>query len=152
MRVRTSIVIDKPPSEVWPLLCSSKMDPNIPCYFRLGIPKPVECRLPDGAGGVGARRQCISNRGVIQQRITHWQENEVLRFQMEDTTLYFRPCVTSIMEEFVLEPVGKESTRLTRSTDIAVSGKARHAKALVMGAGMKCVHRYVFRNWARKGV
>ena len=71
MRVRTSIVIQRPPAEVWPLLCSSKMDPRIPCLFRLGIPKPVECRLPDGAGGVGQRRECVSDRGVIRQRITH---------------------------------------------------------------------------------
>ena len=152
MRVRTSVVIAKPPEEVWPLLCSSKMDPNIPCFFRLGIPKPVECRLPDGRGGEGARRQCVSNRGVIHQRITHWQENEILRFQMEDTTLYFRPCVTGIVEEFVLEPVGTDSTRLTRSTDLSVSGRVKFAKALVMCAGMKCVHRYVFENWARKSV
>ena len=148
MRIRTSIIISKSPSAVWPLLCSSKMDPRIPCFFRLGIPKPMESRLPDGVGGIGARRQCVSQRGVIHQRITHWQENEVLRFQMEDTTLYFRPCVSAIIEEFVLEPVGPD-TRLTRTTDIRVSGIASHAKAFIMCAGMKCVHRYVFKNWAK---
>lgn len=149
MRVRTSIIIDKSPTAVWPLLCSSRMDPRIPCYFRLGIPKPVECRLPDGVGGVGARRECVSNRGIVHQRITEWQEHKVLRFQMEDTTLYFRPCVTAIVEEFVLESVGRDQTRLTRTTDISVTGAARSAKALIMCAGMKCVHHYVFRNWAR---
>jgi hypothetical protein len=125
------------------------MDPRIPCFFRLGIPKPVECRLPDGRGGVGARRQCVSDRGVVQQRITHWEEQRVLRFQMEDTTLYFRPCVTAILEEFVLEPIGPDTTRVTRTTDISVSGIGRFAKAMVMCAGTKCVHRYVFKNWAR---
>ena len=117
MRVRTSTTINKPPSAVWPLLCSSKMDTSIPCFFRLGIPKPVECRLPDGVGGVGTRRQCVSDRGVVHQRITHWQEEQLLRFQMEDTTLYFRPCVTAIHEEFVLEPQGSKGTRLTRTTN-----------------------------------
>lgn len=149
MRVQTSILLDKPPAEVWPLLCSSRMDPRIPCLFRLGIPKPVECRLPDGAGGVGARRQCVSDRGVVHQRITHWEEERVLRFQMEDTTLYFRPCVTAIVEEFTLEPLDSGRTRLTRTTDITVSGVGSFAKELVMCAGTKFVHRYVFRNWAR---
>ena len=125
MRVRTSIIINKSPAVVWPLLCSSRMDPRIPCFFRLGIPKPVECRLPDGVGGIGARRQCVSDRGIVHQRITHWQEQKILRFQMEDTTLYFRPCVTAIVEEFTLEPVGSERTRLTRTTDIAVAGAAK---------------------------
>ncbi len=149
MRVRTSIIIGKPPAVVWPLLCSSKMDTSIPCFFRLGIPKPVECRLPDGKGGVGERRQCVSNRGVIQQRITHWGEGKILRFQMEETNLYFRPCVTAILEEFVLEPVGTASTKLTRTTDISVTGFASFAKSLIMCAGMKCVHRYVFKSWAQ---
>lgn len=151
MRVRTSILLDRPPAVVWPLLCSSRMDPGIPCLFRLGIPKSVECRLPDGAGGVGARRQCVSDRGVVDQRITHWEEARLLRFQMEETTLYFRPCVTAIVEEFTLEPVDFGRTRLTRTTDITVSGFASFAKAWVMCAGTKCVHRYVFKNWARGG-
>ena len=73
---------------------------------------------------------------------------KVLRFQMEDTTLYFRPCVNAILEEFVLEPIGSGSTRLTRTTEISVTGIGSYAKALVMCAGMKCVHRYVFKNWA----
>jgi hypothetical protein len=85
---------------------------------------------------------------VIHQRITHWEEQKMLRFQMEDTTLYFRPCVTAITEEFTLELIGTEQTRLTRTTDITVSGAASFVKALVLCAGMKCVHRYVFKNWS----
>ncbi len=152
MRVRTSTIINKPVAVVWPLLCSSKMDPHMPCFFRFGIPKPVECKLPDGVGGIGARRECVSDRGVIHQRITDWQENQRLRFQMEDTTLYFRPCVTAIFEEFILEPLDSQSTRLTRTTDIQVTGGCRYAKAMVMCAGMKCVHRYVFKNWSKEGL
>ncbi len=149
MIVRTTAIIDKSPASLWQLLCSSSMDPRIPALFRLGIPKPVQCKLPDGVGGVGARRQCISDRGVVQQRITHWQEPELLRFQMEDTTLYFRPCVTAIVEEFVLEPVGEGRTKITRTTDITVTGFGKLAKGLIMCAGTKCVHRYVFKNWSR---
>ncbi len=69
---------------------------------------------------------------------------------MEDTTLYFRPCVTAIVEEFTLELVDCDQTRLTRTTDITVTGVASFAKALVMCAGMRCVHRYVFKNWSRE--
>ena len=152
MRVTTSIVIEKPVAAVWPLLCSSKMDGDMPCLFRLGIPKPVECKLPDGIGGFGASRECISDRGVIHQRITHWQENQMLRFQMEDTNLYFRPCVTAIIEEFCLEAVSQYSTRLTRTTDIRASGGCRILKEWIMCAGMKRVHRFVFSNWSRAGI
>jgi hypothetical protein len=48
------------------------MDTRIPCVFRLGIPKPVQCRLPDGVGGVGARRECVSNRGVHRYVFENW--------------------------------------------------------------------------------
>ena len=68
---------------------------------------------------------------------------------MEETNLYFRPCVTAILEEFVLEPVGTASTKLTRTTDISVTGFASFARSLIMCAGMKCVHRYVFKSWAQ---
>jgi len=151
MQVQTSTVIRKPAETLWPLLCGSRMDPRMPCLFRLGIPKPVECRLPDGVGGVGRRRECVSDRGVVHQRITHWEAPRLLRFQMEDTTLYFRPCVTALQEEFLLEPLGSDVTRLTRTTRLAVTGHCPTAKAIIMCAGMKCVHRYVFRNWARPG-
>ncbi len=149
MRIRTTAILPAPPAAIWPLLCASKMDPAIPCVFRLGIPKPVECRLPDGQGGVGAERQCVSRRGVVRQRITHWQEPALLRFRMEDTTLYFRPCVTALEEEFALEPTAGRRTRITRTTRLATTGCGAFAKALIMGAGLKCVHRYVFKNWAR---
>jgi hypothetical protein len=148
-RIRTSCIIDRPAEVIWPLLCSSKMDSRIPCAFRFGIPKPIECRLPEGEGGVGRERQCISNRGVIHQRITCWDESRCLRFEMEDTNLYFRPCVRAIGEEFILEELGPSRTRLTRTTTLTVSGVGRAFKAAVMAAGLKCVHHYVFRNWQR---
>lgn len=149
MRVITSAILPKPPEAVWPLLCSSRMDPKIPCYFRLGIPKPVECRLPDGKGAAGERRQCISDRGTINQRITHWESPTLLRFQMEDTTLYFRPCVSSITEEFKLAEGPNSTTLITRTTTIQVTGFAQTIKGFIMCVGMKFVHRYVFNNWSR---
>lgn len=152
MEVRSSILIPRPPSAVWPLLCSSRMDPAIPCMFRLGIPKPVECRLPEGEGGVGRARECVSDRGVIRQRITHWEVPRLLRFEMVDSTLYFRPFVSGIREEFLLEPAGPEGVRLTRTTQVGLTGRCRIAKSLLMWAGVRAVHRYVFKNWVRLAI
>jgi hypothetical protein len=151
MRVRTSVVIGKPAATLWPLLCDSRMDPRMPCFFRLGIPKPVECRLPDGEGRAGARRECVSQRAVVHQRITAWEPARRLQFHMEDTNLHFRPCVSALREEFLLEPLDSERTRLTRTTDLTTTGVFPWAKAMIMAVGLKCVHRYVFRNWARPG-
>lgn len=110
------------------------MDTRIPCAFRLGIPKPVECRLPEGERGIGRERQCVSNRGI---------------FKMEDTNLYFRPCVTAIEESFELQALDGKRTRVVRATTLTVVGIGKSLKATIMLAGLKCVHRYVFRNWRR---
>jgi hypothetical protein len=149
MRVTTFAMLPGPPEEVWPLLCASRMDPQMPCAFRFGIPKPVECRLPDGQGGVGARRQCLSDHGVVNQRITHWERPRLLRFHMEDTTLYFGPCVTSMVEEFELSEGPCSTTRIRRTTTLQLGGFLRRFRGLLLCLGIKLIHRYVFRNWAR---
>lgn len=148
MRLQTSVIIRQPAEKIWPLLCSSKMDGALCCPFRLGVPKPVECRLPAGQGGVGAERQCISTQGVIRQRITEWSPPNRLRFEMEDTNLYFRPCVSAIVEEFTLTEING-GTRLTRTTRVTVTGRMIPIKSLALGIGLKFVHLYVFRNWRR---
>ncbi len=147
MRVRTSTVIRRTPEDLWPLLCDSRMDARRSCLFRLGVPKPVECRLPEGAGGEGSRRQCVSDRGVVHQRITCWDAPWRLKFSMEDTNLYFRPCVAEMHEEFVLEALGREETRITRTTKLRARGRCAVLKEWLLWPGLKAVHRYVFGNW-----
>lgn len=70
MKIISRATLPGSPEEIWPLLCSSKMEAGSACLFRLGLPRPVECRFPEGSGGVGKERQCVSNLGVIRQRIT----------------------------------------------------------------------------------
>ncbi len=152
MIVRTTVVIAKPPEEVWTLLCNSRMDARVPLPFRFGIPKPVQCRLPSGVGGAGQRRQCISNLGTINQRITFWEDNKTLMFEMIDTDMYFGRYVTSIKERFDLAADDERKTKITRTTEFKVNGRAGIFKSLLIWVGLKNVHRYVFRNWGRPQV
>jgi len=117
--------------------------------FRLGVPQPLECRLVEGQGGEGARRQCISHQGVVNQRIVHWQPPLSLKFEMVDSSLYFRRCVSFIREEFALQPLDGGLTGLTRITTIKAAGFAAPFKELVLCLGLKVVHLYVFKNWRR---
>ncbi len=152
MIVRTTAIIAKPPEEIWMLLCDSQMDARIPLPFRFGIPKPVECRLPSGVGGAGQQRQCISDQGTINQRITLWEDNKTLMFEMIDTDMYFGRHVTSIKERFDLAAEGERKTKITRTTEFTVKGQAGIFKSLMVWFGLKNVHRYVFRNWNRPRV
>ncbi len=142
MIVRTTVVIAKPPEEVWTLLCNSQMDAHIPLPFRFGIPKPVQCRLPSGVGGAGQRRQCISNLGTINQRITLWEDNKTLMFEMIDTDMYFGRYVTSIKERFDFAAADERKTKLTRTTEFKVTGRAGIFKSLMVWVGLKNVHRW----------
>ncbi len=126
------------------------MDESITLQFRFCIPKPVECRLKSGAGGIGDERQCVSNLGVINQRITVWNENRRLEFEMKDTDMYFGRCVTGIKERFDLEKVGERETEISRTTEFQVKGRLGWLKSALIWIGLKNVHRYVFGNWARQ--
>lgn len=147
MKIQTKAILPKPPHAVWPLLCNSHMDEHIPCLFRFGIPKPVECKLPPGEGGVGLARQCISDQGKMNQKITVWEKDKKLCFEMKDTDMYFGACVTSIKEQFELLPLENNQTQITRTTEFQVSGFLKIPKSLLIWIGLKNVHRYVFKNW-----
>lgn len=148
MIVRTATLLRRPPEEVWPLLCSSAMDRDRPCLFRVGVPKPVRCMLPDGEGSVGARRECVSDQGRVRQRITRWDPPAALAFEMLETDLPFASLVVGIEDTFELSkaPCG---TAVLRTTKIDVKRAASVFAPLLLFLGLKQVHRYVFRNWAR---
>ena len=67
MKVKTTYKFNANAEDLWPLLFGSKMDTKKPCYLLFGLPKPMECKLENGEGGVGKSRQCISDKGTIQQ-------------------------------------------------------------------------------------
>lgn len=147
--VQTTWYFPQPPEMIWPLLCNSRMKPTTSCLFGLGLPQPRECRLPDGQGGVGSTRQCISDRGVVEQTILVWNEPSRLVFSMDRSDLYFRSCVPSIVDDFELIPTAEGGTAVTRTTNIQVIGWFRSVKQLALWVGLKKIHRFVFKNWLR---
>ncbi|MCF7733138.1 MAG: SRPBCC family protein [Akkermansiaceae bacterium] len=144
MKIRTSIVIRATPETLWPLLTNSSMD--VPGCFCLGLPQPVSCELPDGVGGIGSERRCISDRGVVVQRITEWAPPKHLQFEMVSTNHCWSTQVDSIREEFRVKQ-HIHGSRITRTTTIAATKPFRCIKELGFYLGLKRVHLYVFKNW-----
>jgi len=122
-----------------------RLPPRCP-VFRLGAPTPVQCRLPEGSGGVGAARQCVSEQGVVRQRITVWEPPGRLAFRMEETDLFFDRFVDGLDDTFELAPRGS-GTLITRTTRVSVRRGLAAVLLLPLWVGLKAVHRYVFRNW-----
>ncbi|GAA1686743.1 hypothetical protein GCM10009765_40330 [Fodinicola feengrottensis] len=151
LKVITATTLPATPGDVWPLLVDSRMDrrPRSPVFY-LGVPRPVECALPSGVGGVGAARECRAAEGVIRQRITRWQPASVLEFRMQETDLPFRRFVAGIAERFELMELAYGRTARTRTTTVTISGPFPALKAIALGVGLKSVHRFVFSCWRRQ--
>jgi hypothetical protein len=147
MRVSTSRVIPLPPEEAFALLCDSRLRlrPLCPVFF-VGVPRPHECALPSGEGGVGSERECRSEQGIVHQRITVWSPPVRLRFHMESTTFGFGGYLDELVDDFALQPHGR-GTRVTRPTTVVAHGWAAPARLAMAYVGLKSVHRFVFRNW-----
>ena len=149
MIVKTRWRFAQTPEQVWPLLCNSRMERTSSCLFGLGVPRPQQCRLPEGPGEKGSTRQCISDQGIIEQEILVWDEPQQLTFCMRKTDLFFKKCVPSIVEDFQLVSLPGGGTQATRTTTLEVTGWFRWAKMALLWLGLKKVHRFVFRNWVR---
>lgn len=137
------------PETVWPLLCGSRMQPTRHGLFRFGLPQPQVCRLPSGAGGPGGMRQCVSDQGVIDQRILAWEPPRHLAFRMERSDIARLSYVSDILEDFELAPGARGGATVTRTTRVQVSGRFRWAKSVLVWLGLMHIHRFVFRNWER---
>jgi hypothetical protein len=148
MVVRTRQTFSSPARTVWPLLCNSRMDDSGALLFRLGVPQPVECRLPEGQGGVGSERECISDQGVVHQRILEWVPEKHLSFRMETTNMPFWSYVRDLTDSFDFK-ANRMGVTVTRTTHVGVKGRFQLVKKFALFFSLKQVHRYVFRNWVR---
>jgi len=146
--VRTRQSFDCPASTVWSMLCNSRMDGTSKLLFRLGVPQPVQCRVTDGHGGVGSERECISDQGVVHQRILEWVPNQTLSFRMERTDMSFQKFVREIGDTFEIVPT-RVGVVVTRTTRVSTIGRFPVFRRATLYLGLKQVHRYVFQNWRR---
>lgn len=148
MKLKTTYNYNTTTENLWPLLFGSKMDKDKPCRFLFGLPKPMECKLEGETGGIGKSRQCISDKGTIQQRIIEWEPQKVLSFEMAETDIYFGPCVESIIESFHLQEMGTNKSSITRTTEFKLKSN-RFFLTIPIYIGLKNIHWYVFKNWNR---
>jgi hypothetical protein len=147
MRVTTSVLLEAAPHAVFPLLYGSRLEGRAPLLLRLGAPVPRACRLVEGRGE-GARRQCVTSKGVIDQRVTEWREGEVLAFEMEREDAGLGGWVKSMRDRFTLEARGS-GTLLTRTSEVEVAGRFATLKAAALAVMVKRIHLYVFEMWRR---
>jgi hypothetical protein len=144
--VITRVMVNAAPEKVWKYLCDAHMTTAAPWCFQLGVPTPQQCRIIGEASGVGAHRQCQTDRGFIDQRITEWLPPRRLTFVATSDTIGMYRHVREMQDTFLLEPApgGTELTRLTRFETKGIFGAL---KAYLFRLTIRRLHRYVMENF-----
>lgn len=148
--VTSAIEIAAPRSAVWARLCDAEMPATVPCEFRLGPfgpPRPLRCELPEGVGGVGATRRCVSERGTVLQRVTEWRAGERLAFELIAEDAGLGAHVAAMRDVFELAPGAAGGTRLTRRTELLPRGPCPRLRGLALAVALRRVHRFTMRGF-----
>lgn len=149
MKIQSSWEFDCLPEDIYPHFFSAKMDDTYPLAFRLGIPKPLSCKVLEGEPKVGNTRQCTTDKGYIRQEIIELEENRKLVYQMRETNVWCRSWVKYLQDTFLLEPIGQDKTRVRRITEFEGVTSIPVLSTLALWFSLRQAHRYASRNWRR---
>ncbi len=149
MKIESSWVFDCRPEDVFPHFFFAQMDDSYPMAFRLGIPKPLSCKVLEGAPRVGNTRQCTTDMGYIQQEITELVQDRKLVYEMRDTDVWCRKWVSFLRDTFLLEPIAGGQTRVSRVTEFKGVKAIPVLSTLALWISLKQAHRYAAKNWRR---
>lgn len=127
--VSTSVIIEAPPSAVWPNVVGfSELDAPPSWIYAAGVAYPVRARI-DGEG-VGAVRHCEFTTGAFVEPITAWEPHQRLAFDVSEQPVpmhewspykhvhppHLDGYLRSRRGEFRLVDLGDGRTRLEGST------------------------------------
>ena len=130
MKMSSEWVFECEPQHIWPHFLHSTMDETRPVLFHFGISKPVSCRVLRGTAAIGNTRQCTTDRGTINQRILALDENRMLQYRMQESTVWCRDWVGYLEDTFTLSPLVGGRTRVRRTTRFAAAGAFRPLKLI----------------------
>jgi hypothetical protein len=143
--VTSVVTLDASAEEVWSaLLAPDDVSANRPLLLRMGLPVPLRCSL-EGTG-LGARRTCYFDSGVIEERVTRWEPARRLDFQIVRSTLPGRHWLGFESASYIMEELDPRQTRVTRMTTITSklcpAWYWRHFEHM----GVDAEHRYLFES------
>lgn len=149
MKIQSSWVFDCCPEDIYPHFFCASMDDTYPIAFRLGIPKPLSCKVLEGEPEVGNTRQCTTDRGYIRQEIVELEQNRKLVYRMRETNVWCRNWVSFLQDTFLLELIGDDKTRVRRTTEFKGVMSIPIVSTLALWFSLRQAHRYAAKNWRR---
>lgn len=149
MKIQSSWVFDCPAEDIYPHFFCAKMDDTYPLAFRLGIPKPLSCKVLEGEPKIGHTRQCTTDKGYIRQNIVELEHNAKLVYQMKESNVWCKSWVSFLQDSFILSPIENNQTKVTRITEFRGANSIPVLSTLALWFSLKQAHRYASKNWRR---
>ncbi len=143
----TETTIAASPERTWELVAQMrKLDGPRPFLLHAGLPTPTRCELDHA--GVGGRRVCHFDSGIIAQEVTDWRHPSFMGLRVTESTLPGRHWLTFIDASYELAAVGPK-TRVVRHTTIGTRLYPRWYWRLLERWGVTSEHEFVFSNLHR---
>ncbi|WP_308365911.1 MULTISPECIES: hypothetical protein [unclassified Microbulbifer] len=149
MKIESSWVFDCLPEDIYPNFFHATMDDSYPLAFRLGIPKPLSCKVLEGEPKIGNTRQCTTDKGYIRQNIVELEENRKLVYQMKESDVWCKNWVSFLQDSFILEPIENNKTKVTRITVFHGVKNIPILSTVALWFSLKQAHKYASKNWRR---
>ena len=149
MKIRSSWIFDCLPEDIYPHFFLATMDETYPLAFRLGIPKPLSCKVLEGEPMVGNTRQCTTDMGYIRQEIVELIQDRKLVYEMRETNVWCRKWVSFLQDTFLLEPLKNGKTQVRRTTEFKGVNSIPVLSTLALWFSLRQAHRYAAKNWRR---
>lgn len=107
-----------------------------------GVIQNVKWTSPKPYAQNSTRDVTITGDMLVRELFFHWEENERVAFYVTESTI---PGLTSFAEDYVVERLGPNETRLTWTIAIENTGIMRFLNPLT-----KLIMKPIFDGWLRK--
>jgi hypothetical protein len=140
-------LVDATPDETWDLVARMDMlDGPQPFLLRAGLPVARRCELDHN--GIGGRRVCYFDDGIIAQEVTVWRKPDRMDLKITKNTLPGRHWLTFLDASYEFHAEGT-ATRVVRHTTIGTHLYPRWYWRPLERWGVISEHEYVFTNLRR---
>jgi hypothetical protein len=144
----SSVVVPGTPEKAWGLIKSiERVDTRKPLLLAIGLPVPQSCTLDKE--GVGGKRICYFNQGIIAQEITEWSPPRFMKVKITESTLPGRHWLKFVDASYEFNPQG-DKTLVVRTTTISSRLYPRWYWRQFEEYGVRSEHEYVLSDLVRR--
>jgi hypothetical protein len=144
----SSVTVHVTPEKAWDLIKSiERVDTHKPLMLAIGLPVPQSCTLDKE--GVGGKRICYFNQGIIAQEITEWNPPRFMKVKITESTLPGRHWLKFVDASYEFIPQG-DKTLVVRATTISSRLYPRWYWRQFEEYGIQSEHEYVLSDLVRR--